>query len=341
MNIRKILSAILLLASVTSAYTGPANNLTDEQTSIFDITSTVKLSIETDVEHLILNREIMQIPARILVTTDNAERSFNASVEVRGNFRRDASNCDFPPLRLRFDDNDIKGTLFDGNPNIKIVTHCKENSRKFIEYMGREYTTYKLYNLLNPYSLKVKMVEITYIDDKDHLEPMSNQAFLIEDISHLATRHNMKEIEGTFSEADIDKDNLLQVSVFQFMIGNTDWIIPFSKNLKFIQDDKRILLVPYDFDYTALVASDYSRENGQSVLAAPVRMYKGPCLEAAEFEKEFDRLKRKEEDLIALISSSLYLKPKSKSDMIEYLHEFYSIIGKPGKFKKYFQEKCN
>jgi hypothetical protein len=341
MSIRKILKPLSLLLFVTICFPDPSANALNLQKTIFDIEFPLKMSIQTDISHLINNREIIPIPAKIYITGNNFEATFNASIEVRGNFRRDPSNCDFPPLRLRFNETDVRGTIFEGNLDVKIVTHCRENSEKFIQSMSKEYTTYQLYNLLNPYSLKVKMVEVTYIDDQGELKPMNNQVFLIEDIHHLAERYNMKEVEGKFSEDDINKDNLLKLSVFQFMIGNTDWIIPFSKNLKFIQDDNRTLAVPYDFDYSGLVGTDYSRENGQSILAAPERKFKGPCYEFNDLQQEFNRLRGMKEELLDHINQSLYLKAKSKSAMKNYIDEFFQIIGSEKKITEYFQEKCN
>jgi len=340
MNNRKIIFTLLLLTVFSISFLNQTANASDEQTLIFDIESPVSISIKADLGQLINNREIIQIPAKIVVIAENIEHNFEGSIEVRGNFRRAAENCDFPPLRLLFSQTDIERTIFDGNMNVKLVTHCKENSSRFIQYMGKEYTTYKLYNLLSPYSLKVKMVDITYIDDKDQLKTMNNQAFIIEDVNHLAAHYNMKEFEGKLSADDIQKENLLQLSVFQFMIGNTDWIIPLSKNLKFIRDDDRTLAVPYDFDYTALVDPDYSIGGGYSILSTPVRKYKGPCYEIDELEAEFVRLKGKKEELLDIISESPYLKRKSKSTMKNYITEFFTIIESREKVADYFQYIC-
>ncbi len=233
-----------------------------DQSYLFDIESLVELSIKADIKHLINNREIQELPAKVVFSYDNTKLELNGTVEVRGNFRRDAKNCDFPPLRLRFEDSEIKGTVLDGNHNLKIVTHCKDKSNQFLQYIAKELTTYQIYNLISPYSLKVKMVDITYIDEQNDLKTIQNEAFLIEDIDRLAEDHNMKEYEGELSDEEVDQDILLQLSVFQFMIGNTDWIIQFSKNLKFITDGEVYIPVPYDFDYTAIVGTNYNIGGG-------------------------------------------------------------------------------
>ena len=311
-----------------------------DETYIFNIKSIVEMSIMADMSHLINNREIQALPAKVVLNFDNTELELNATVEVRGNFRRDANNCDFPPLRLRFKDSEIKGTVLDGNHNLKIVTHCKNKSSQFLQYIAKELTAYKIYNLISPYSLKVKMVNITYIDEQNKINPIQNQAFIIEDIDKLAENHNMKEFDGKLSEEEVDQDILLQVSLFQFMIGNTDWIIPLSKNLKFITDGATYIMVPYDFDYTAFVGTNYNIGGGHSALVSPVRKFKGPCYDMSELESEFKKFRDKRESILNLISNSPSLKSSSKKNTKNYIDEFYNIISSEEKIGEYFQINC-
>jgi hypothetical protein len=301
----------------------------------------VEMSIMADISYLINNREIEKLPAKVVLSFDKHNLEFHGTIEVRGNFRRNANNCDFPPLRLRFDDAEIKGTILNGNHNLKIVTHCKNKSKEFIQYIGKEYTTYKIFNILSPYSLKVKMVNITYIDEQNDFKPIRDKAFLIEDIDNLADRQNMKEYDEKLYEEDVDPDILLQLSVFQFMIGNTDWIIPLAKNLKFITDGDRFIPVPYDFDYTAIVGTDYSTGGAPSVLLPPERRFKGPCYDLDDLRTEFEKFRDKQESILNLISASPHLKSSSARNMENYIKEFYDIIDSENKIAEYFQINCN
>jgi len=335
---RCLLISFYFLASTAFSY----QNSTDErdQNTIFNIASTVKISITADIDHIINNREVEELPAKIQVTSDELSGEIDASIEVRGNFRRKKENCDFPPIRIRLKKGDVEKSVFGRNRNIKLVTHCREKSSQFIQFMAKEYTTYKIHNLISIYSFKVKMVEITYIDENNKLKPFTNQAFIIQDVEDLARIHDMKEFEGRLTADSIDHDNLLTTSIFQFMIGNTDWLIQFSKNLKFLRDGNKIILVPYDFDYTALVGTDYSLPGGHAVLMVPERTFKGPCFEMDELEGEFMRFNDKKEEILQLITESPYLKPRSKSEMKKYINEFYSIIKSKARVKEYFLSKC-
>jgi hypothetical protein len=325
---------------VFASFSNPLPQRFEDEKTIFDMESPVRISIKFDMDHIINDREIEELPALIHITTEDGSAEIEASVEVRGNFRRKKENCDFPPIRMRLKKGKLERSIFGRNRNIKLVTHCKENSDQFLQYMGKEYTTYKIHNLISPYSFRVKMVEITYIDEKNRLEPLTNQAFLIEDVDELAKRHQMKEFEGKLTADSIDHDNLLTTSVFQFMIGNTDWIIQFSKNLKFLRDEHKTILVPYDFDYTALVGTEYTLPGGQTTLMPPQRKFKGPCYESDELMAEFVRFNNKKDEIFEVISESPYLKSRTKSEMKNYINEFYRIIKSKAKVRGYFQINC-
>ena len=63
--------------------------------------------------------------------------SLPLSLMVRGNFRRNANNCEFPPLYLDFQKKKTKGTLFAKQNKLKLVTHCQSE-----DYVVREYLIY-------------------------------------------------------------------------------------------------------------------------------------------------------------------------------------------------------
>jgi hypothetical protein len=62
-------------------------------------------------------------------------------VRVRGKSR--AELCDVPPLRLNFRRKDLADTVFAGENNLKLVTHC-ETSATYDQYLLLEYLTYRV-----------------------------------------------------------------------------------------------------------------------------------------------------------------------------------------------------
>ncbi len=53
---------------------------------------------------------------------DGSQVQINIEARVRGNFRRNAEHCDFPPLKIKFSKEDTPGTLFEGFRDLKIVS---------------------------------------------------------------------------------------------------------------------------------------------------------------------------------------------------------------------------
>ena len=55
---------------------------------------------------------------------------------------------------------------------------------------------------------------------------------------------------------------MTRVALFEYMIGNLDWSVPVRHNIKLIvpkEDSNAIAFpVPYDFDYSGLVKTDYA-----------------------------------------------------------------------------------
>ena len=76
---------------------------------------------------------------------DGAAVTVPVKVRTRGNFRRGKSNCNFPPLRLNFATKALKGTVFEGQNKLKLVTPCQDSRDDYQQYVLQEYLVYRLY----------------------------------------------------------------------------------------------------------------------------------------------------------------------------------------------------
>lgn len=310
---------------------------------LFDGNDPISVTIRTDLIQLLDNRQDdSEYQAATLIVKDenNESSSFDVEVETRGNFRRDSSNCDFPPLRLNFKKKDILNTYFEGNEKIKIVTHCKTLVPQFDEFVVREYVTYKIYNSLTPISFKVRLVRITYEDTANKLDPIERIGFLIEDIDHLAGRNQMKEYDEPLSINDLDKKNAILLSLFQYMIGNTDWIVNMSKNLKTVSDGNNYYAIPYDFDYTIVVGTDYSLGGGRAFLSAPMRDYKGTCYDLNDIMPIAEEILEKRKEIFDIIGKERLLNYESKQHMKEFVNTFFYIIKSENRIRENILTNC-
>jgi hypothetical protein len=296
---------------------------------LFDNSHSLEIVIRTDLIRLLKTREEnpeYQDASLVIGEIQGVTKTFDVEVQARGNFRRDSSNCDFPPLRLNFKKKAIINTYFEGNEKIKIVTHCKTQVPQFDQFVAREYIAYRIYNLLTPLSFKVRLATIVYEDTGNSLDRIERPGFLIEDIDHLASRNNMAEYKQSLNLPDLEKENAILLSLFQYMIGNTDWIVYMAKNLKTVTDSSNFFAIPYDFDYTMLVGTDYSLGGGRSILSTPVRMYKGSCYNLEEIVPVTEKILEKRKEILSLISKEKMLDYDSKQHMRLFLTEFFNLI---------------
>jgi hypothetical protein len=316
----------------------------EEEHRLFGGSDPIILTIRTDLLKLLNSREAdSEYQVATLIMKNSAEETtrFNIEVETRGNFRRDSANCDFPPIRLNFKKKDIVDSYFEGNEKIKIVTHCKTQVPQFDVFVVREYVTYKIYNALTPASFKVRFARITYEDTSNNLESIERNGFLIEDIDHLAERNQMKEYEEPLNILDLDKKNAILLSLFQYMIGNTDWIVNMSKNLKTITDGSTFYAIPYDFDYTLLVGTDYTLGGGRSFLSEPVQEYRGPCYELEDIIPIADEILDKRKEILRTISKEKLLDYESKMHMKNFIGTFFYIIKSENRIRENILAECN
>lgn len=94
-------------------------------------------------------------------------------------------------------------------------------------------------------------------------------AILVEDEEESTAR--LKGI--TVEEYGIQPDSLLMnqaalVSVFEFMIGNTDWEIAMMRNVRLMRapESGKVLVMPYDFDFSGFVSAPYASPSSDSGL---------------------------------------------------------------------------
>ena len=98
-----------------------------------------------------------------VLTVDGADVS--VTVGSRGHLRLSSHTCDFVPIKLAFAPTSLAGTIFEGQTTLKLGTHCQNNS-DFDQLVIREYLTYKLANLVTPFSFRARLARGTYVDAK-------------------------------------------------------------------------------------------------------------------------------------------------------------------------------
>lgn len=273
------------------------------------------------------------------------------TVERRGIKRQQL--CDFPPIKLRFEKEAVKGTTFRGQNSIKMVTHCDTSSR-FEQYYLLEMLIYRMYNLLTDYSFRVRPLQVTYVESESGKVVDEKFAFLIEDDSDVANRHDMRKIDvARLSVTQLEPQMSGLFSLFQYMIGNVDWAAlagpdpaECCHNVKLIgpeplEPGDRAIPVPYDFDSAGLVDAHYAAPaDGLPINSVTQRLYRGYCLHNDTLEAARLKLIEHRHGFEVLIESEDRLKSGSKKKAIRYLGKFYDTANDPDRFRRYVIERC-
>jgi hypothetical protein len=295
--------------------------------SAFDVTLT------TDITKLLnekLKTDYYQTALFSCSLPDSTVINEQININARGNFRR--GYCYMPPLRLNFH-NSTSPTLYTLN-SLKLVCACR-GSAEYEQYLLKEFLIYKMYNLLTERSFRVRLLHLTIQDSKGKKKPFTQYAFMVESVNAMAKRNNCKEWKGqNLNTESTDRQQMTLVAVFEYMIGNTDWAVPNNHNIRLIysktDSGTRPYAVPYDFDYSGLVNTDYAIPTPElGIESVRQRLYRGFPRTMDELENVIKIFTERKENIYSLVNDFKPLSSRSKSDMISYLDEFYKMINDP------------
>ncbi len=274
---------------------------------------------------------------------DGSDVTLTAQIRPRGKFRRQKRICAFPNIRLNLKTKEVVGTVFEGQDKLKMVCHCQDKRAEYEQYGLQEYLIYRMYNVLTDASYRVRLAHVTYIDTGGSSDTVVKYAFLIEDDDHLAARHGMAVLEREGIHPDqMDRDRLTLLSVFQYMIGNTDWSAPYGHNTTLIMDAKQVpVAVPYDFDWSGLIAPPYARPDATlPIRSVRERLFRGFCDSPESFARVFAHFTDRRDAISALVREQPGLDEKHVKKSIEYLDGFYDVITDPGRARRDIIERC-
>jgi len=284
------------------------------------------------------------------VDAQGQKQTFSIGITTRGLTRRDKV-CDFPPLKLWFDKEQLKGTEFRGQGSLKMVTHCKK-SRGYEQYYVKEFLAYRIYNLVTDYSFRVRPMMVTYFDSDRDSDGDTHFGFLIEDVDDLADRHDLQELEiPEIRHTRLDPDEISNYMLFQYMIANLDWSatggpdpVECCHNSKLIgagPDQDPVYAIPYDLDSSGLVDAHYAAPpNKLPVRSIRDRYYRGFCFHNDALPGALERFKAQRSAIMALFDNEDLLTSKGRNTAKNFLQGFYDKLGAPGGIGDWLTDKC-
>ena len=282
---------------------------------------------------------------------DGTDHILDLKIRTRGNFRAKKKHCDFAPIRLNFRKKQVVDTEFAGQDKLKLVTHCKSKNSYYEQLVLREFLAYRILNVMTDSSFGVRLLQVNYVDTEG-AAPMTRLGFVIEDDDDVAKRNGMHFIKtAEISSDDIDSRAQNFISVFQYLVGNTEFSLVKAKpgeycchNIDLMSATKGAPFTPvaYDFDFAGLVNAPYAAPNPRfEIKDVRQRLYRGLCANNKLLPDTIQRFIDNREAIYGVVDNLELLSSKSRGDVTGYLDEFYERISQPESVNASFVKTCN
>ncbi len=174
----------LLFSLSSSAQKTPIDSL-----KFFTDEDIIEMTLTTDIRGLQRQKgdDVFQEGTVKMKFPDKTEVTEKVAVGARGKFRRE--NCRIPPIMMNFRS---PGSALNNLGKLKLVISCGPKSGDE-ELLFKEFLIYKIYNLLENKSFRVRLLNINYEDASGKNKPFTQHAFLLEDDGEMARRNGCKE----------------------------------------------------------------------------------------------------------------------------------------------------
>jgi hypothetical protein len=312
----------------------PATSWSATEQGLFDHNHALQIIIETDMQRMMSDKSADPVYQKgtLIHLRDGKKTEFmEIEVRARGNTRRLSGICEIPPLMLRFRQPAVSGTVFDGIDKIKLVNQCR-NDPEYGQYVIREYLAYRSYNLLTEESFRVRPLRITYRDTQRQVPEMTLTGYFIEPEDLLAQRTGMElHKQPVYSQDSCEVEATNRLSLFQYMIGNTDWFVHTRHNIRiFRRPDGDCVPVPYDFDLSGVVNAIYALPAPNlGIRSVRDRFFMGSCRQVADYQAAIGHFTFAKAKLEQLIRDESMADAASRRHILRYYEQFYSILSNP------------
>jgi hypothetical protein len=173
----------------------------------------------------------------------------------------------------------------------------------------------------------------------------THYCILLEDENKLADRNKCfvwnRKLEPMKSTAAKEFNKM---AVFEYMIGNTDWSVPYLQNIILISKDstKAPFAIPYDFDHAGIVDAPYAKPAEElEISSVRERLYRGFCEKDKKiFAETFELFNKLKDDFYKIYTSSSLVSGKYIRSTIKFLNEFYKVINNDKAIDAEFGKPC-
>lgn len=283
--------------------------------------------------------------------SDGQEHTLDLKLQTRGRYRRKKSTCNFSPLRLNFRKKQAEETEFAGQDKLKLVTHCQTRRKRFEQLVLREYLAYRILQTLTGKSFGARLLQISYVDSEKNGASFTKYGFVIEDEDDIGDRLSLNVYkERSIKAAELDARQANLVSMFMYLIGNTDFSLilgPVDDScchnaVLFSDGGAPYTPIPYDFDFSGIVDAPYAEPNPRFKLrSVKSRLYRGRCMNNELLDSTFAYFLEKETEIRNVVAELEGLDSKNRQQVERFLNGFFGDISNPKLKQRKFITKCS
>jgi hypothetical protein len=292
--------------------------------------SSIRFTLTFDLDQI---PAMKKVDAYFPATFSYQGENWDAKVKVRGRYRRRV--CDFPPLSLKLSKDMLIAAGLKPHNKFKLVTHCSDEFDSSDNVL-REHLAYELYHLMTGEGYRTQLVQVTYKNATTG-DTAERFGILIEDTDEMAQALGGEECDDCYNIAQdrFAAGALERVSLFQYMIGNSDYSVAIPRNVKLVQQQAGGLyrVVPYDFDFAGLVNTEYAVPNpNYAQTDVKDRVWIWEYSKSQYLDATIEQFLSKENQALALVDQDPNLSNKSRRQVTKYLTDFFTSL-KDGTFQ--------
>jgi len=258
--------------------------------------------------------------------------------------------CQLASLVITVNEEDVRGTPFEGRQTLRLVTPCRLHG-KYDRYTVLEYLVYRSYSLIAETALQVRLVQVRFRDSAKSAKGKTGYAFFIEDIGQAAARRGQVWLDVQSQRtSDFDAAQLTLMTLFQYMVGNTDWSAvrgtPDDRcchNVAVFGDEgaDRNTALPFDFDQAGVVDAPYAVPDASlHIRQVTERVYRGLCEHNHLLPAAVAVFNEKRSEIEALFSRDGFPYLQDRERALRYIGDFYNTINDPGRFRRRIIGDC-
>lgn len=317
---------------------------------LFDSEETLDVVLEAPIRKLVRQRKKEPKFAGTLRYTEPSgeERALAVIVTTRGRSRLEM--CDFPPLKLTFNPDETRGTLFEDQRSLKLVTKCMRTSSG-TDWVYLELGIYRAFNVITENSFRARQLNITYRDTDSSGRARVQPAFILEPDRQLGKRTGRERIRPPkVDPVQMSTGEMTNNLLFQYLIGNTDFAVKRGPAGEGCCHNGRVfarpgeqrdwIIVPFDFDQAGLINTNYALPDERlPIRRVTSRLYRGFCWQNEALPESIGLFNEKRAELEAALISPDVSKGRTRRAQ-KFIDRFYDTVNNPQELQEQLLDKC-